>query len=205
MSAFLEIRGLTLTYGNVSVLKNFALDLEQGVALGLTGKSGQGKTSVLRCIAGLEKPSAGVIRLNGREISALPTHLRRVGFVFQNNALFPHMSVAKNIAFGIEKDPNKEEKIAQMLGMLGLEGLGQRKPHELSGGQQQRVAIGRTLVTEPELLMMDEPFSDLDIDTRTALRDEIGQLIEAQGLSTILVSHHEEDVKGLCSRVLHMD
>ncbi len=206
MSVYLDIKDLHLSYGSVDVLKGVALAVEQGDVIALTGPSGCGKTSLLRCVAGFEKPQKGSIQCGGIDLLPLPTEKRNIGMVFQGNALFPHMSVEKNLAFGIPKldKAMRKEAVANMLKTLDLAGYEKRKPHELSGGQQQRVAIGRSLITRPRLLLMDEPFSDLDTETKTRVRADIKALLQQHAITTLIVSHHADDVESMAGRVVEM-
>lgn len=206
MSAHLSIKDLHLSYGSVDVLHGVNLEIAKGDIVALTGASGCGKTSVLRCIAGLERPSKGVIYCAGHDISTLPTEKRNVGLIFQGNALFPHMSVAKNLGFGLHSLSKAERQthVNEMLSTLDLKGFGDRSPHELSGGQQQRVAIGRSLISKPDVLLMDEPFSDLDKETKSKVREAIRSLLNASQITTIIVSHHADDVESMAKHVYEM-
>lgn len=201
--AHLDIQDLEMSFGDVPVLTGLSLKVAKGQTVALRGESGCGKTTALRCIAGLEHPTGGIITcntilLNGQD-TFIPPESRNVGLVFQGNALFPHMTVAQNIAFGIYRVPKARQQgmINDMLGTMELDGLGKRYPHELSGGQQQRVAVGRSLITEPDLLLMDEPFSDLDVRTKSELRESIKRILLAKGITTIIVSHHDDDLESM--------
>ncbi len=179
--------------------------------LALLGPSGCGKSMTLKCLAGIEKPDRGRIVLNGvtlfdseRRIN-LPPQKRRVGYLFQQYALFPHMSVQQNIAAGVRQKEGATQRIRAMIHAMHLDGLEQRRPHQLSGGQQQRLALARILVNEPEILLLDEPFSALDSQLRFALEQEVRQVIRRFGKTVVLVSHNREEVFRLSDRVAIMD
>lgn len=175
------------------------------------GPSGCGKTTLLRLIAGLERPSAGTVVLAGDRLNGpgafVPPEKRAVGMVFQGLALFPHLTVEGNIGFGLAhlKKTERRSRVQEEMRSVGLEGLGDRYPDQLSGGQQQRVAIARSLVLRPKLMLMDEPFSDLDRDTRNSVRAEVGRILKDHGTAAIIVSHDREDAYHLGDRVMMMD
>ncbi|MCW5898369.1 MAG: ABC transporter ATP-binding protein [Flavobacteriales bacterium] len=207
----LRIRGLCFAHGGHAVLKDLDLDLEEGGILLVVGPSGSGKSTLLRTIAGLARPGAGSIHLGGRCLSNERTFIlpeaRSVGMVFQGLALFPHLTVAGNVGFGLH-DLDRDERgrrVQEELRSVGLEGFERRYPHELSGGQQQRVAIARSLVMRPGLLLMDEPFSDLDSETRVLVRHEVRRILLAHGVTAIIVSHDPEDAVHLGARVARME
>ena len=183
----------------VPVLRDLSLQVETGTVVCLLGPSGCGKTTLLRLVAGFEEPDAGEIYLIERLVSrpglVVPPEQRHVGMVFQDYALFPHMTVSQNIQFGLFRWPAawRRTRLAEMLRLVGLEGLGARYPHELSGGQQQRVALARALAPAPQLLLLDEPFSNLDVHLRQQLRDEVQVILEQAGITTILVTHDQEE------------
>ena len=185
---------------------NFSLP--RGEMLALLGPSGCGKTTILRMIAGLIEPSAGAIRLEGRDVSATPVHKRGLGMVFQAYALFPHMTVAENIAFGLEMRhvprPERETRVAGALDLVKLTGLGGRKISQLSGGQQQRAAIARSLVIEPALLLLDEPLSNLDAKLRDEMRDEIRDIQARTGVTAIFVTHDQDEALSMADRLAVM-
>lgn len=211
MSELLTLTQVSLAYdtpnGVVPVVENLSLGLEKGHIGCLLGASGCGKTTVLRAIAGFEPLRAGSISLGDVVLSSTkqqvePEH-RNVGMMFQDYALFPHLSVEKNIAFGLRKweQQRRTRRVAELLALVGLAGSGQRYPHELSGGQQQRVALARALAPEPELLLLDEPFSNLDVDTRERLAFEVRDILKATGHTAILVTHNQAEAFAIADRI----
>jgi iron(III) transport system ATP-binding protein len=210
--AQVALEGVEHNYGEHRVLRGLSFALERGQIGCLLGASGCGKTTVLRCIAGFEPVAAGSIWLNGALVSRksfrLPTEQRRIGMVFQDYALFPHLDIAANIAFGLHRldRAERERRVAELLEVVGLAHASNKFPHELSGGQQQRVALVRALAPQPELLLLDEPFSNLDVELRERLSLEVRDIIKQQNATAILVTHdqHEAfniaDVVGLMSR-----
>jgi iron(III) transport system ATP-binding protein len=207
----LSIRDLQFQRAGKPVLHGVDLDLQDGEVLFVVGPSGCGKTTLLRLIAGLEEPASGSVVINGQVISGngtmLPPEKRPVGMVFQGLALFPHLTVAANIGFGLNK-VNKDERrrrVQEELNAVGLEGLEQRYPHQLSGGQQQRVALARSLVLRPKVMLMDEPFSDLDSRTRSQVRTEVDRILQEHGTAAIIVSHDKEDAYHLGDRIAVME
>ncbi len=211
MTARLEIDGVRVAYDGVrgrhAVLDGFSLSLEAGLIGCLLGPSGCGKTTVLRAIAGFEPVRAGSIRLGGILLSSATAHLppeqRRVGMMFQEYALFPHLSAAQNVAFGLRRlaHPEREARVAEMLALVGLADAGERHPHELSGGQQQRVALARALAPAPALLLLDEPFSNLDAGTRERLAAEVRAILKAAGQTAVLVTHNEAEAQAMADQV----
>jgi iron(III) transport system ATP-binding protein len=195
----LVIEGLAHDYGEQPVLRGVNLVLERGRIGCLLGPSGCGKTTVLRCIAGFERPTDGRISAAGRELTAaavfLPPERRRIGMVFQDYALMPHLDVAGNVAFGLGRGGRDRHvgRVTELLELVGLPGLEGRFPHELSGGQQQRVALARALAPEPELLLMDEPFSNLDAGLRERLAGEVRDIIKGVGTTALVVTHDHQD------------
>jgi iron(III) transport system ATP-binding protein len=187
------------------------LQVETGKTVCLLGPSGCGKTTLLRLVAGFEQPDAGEIYLIKRLVSrsglVVPPEQRHVGMVFQDYALFPHMTVGQNIQFGLFRWPTawRRARLAEMLRLVGLEGLASRYPHELSGGQQQRVAVARALAPEPQLLLLDEPFSNLDVHLRQQLRDEVQAILVQAGITTILVTHDQEEALSLADTLAIID
>ncbi len=203
MSIVLE--KLTKRYGNQFVVDNVSLEITDGELFVLLGSSGSGKSTILRMIAGLADPTDGRILLHGREVTHLPPQERGTGFVFQNYSIFRHMSVSDNIEFGlrIRKTPRDErvKKCDQLLDLVGLAGLGARFAHQLSGGQQQRVALARALAYEPNVLLLDEPFGALDVKIRTQLRRSLKEIQQRLGVTTILVTHDQEEAFELGDRI----
>lgn len=203
----LEIRALELAYGNTPVVHRLSMRLGQGRIGCLLGPSGCGKTTVLRSIAGFERVDAGEIRLNDQLVSGPEVHVppekRRIGMVFQDYALFPHLSVADNIAFGLRHlaPEFRPPRVAEMLRVIGLPDAGQRYPHELSGGQQQRVALARALAPSPQLLLLDEPFSNLDVDLRERLSYEVRDIIKASGTTALMVTHDQQEAFAVADEI----
>jgi putative spermidine/putrescine transport system ATP-binding protein len=207
--AYLELDRLSKSYGNASpAVDTVSLAVEKGECIALLGPSGCGKTTTLRMVAGFITPDAGHIRLDGRAIERDPPHKRRIGMVFQSYALFPHMTVAGNVAFGLEMRgvaaDAREARVAAALGMVGLADYATRYPAQLSGGQQQRVALARALVTEPDLLLLDEPLSNLDATLRGEMRAEIARLQKRLGITTLFVTHDQEEAFALADRIVVM-
>ncbi len=197
----LRARGLEKRYGETPVLHGLDLDAERGEFLALLGPSGCGKTTALRLIAGFEGPESGLVEIGGGIVCAVgsfgmhwtPPEGRRVGMVFQDYALFPHLSVARNIAFGLPRNASdRDTRVATALAIVGLAGLGDRTPDQLSGGQQQRVALARALAPEPDVILLDEPFSNLDADLRASVREEVRQILRDAGATAVLVTHDQE-------------
>jgi len=184
-----------------------SLSVEQGEILALLGPSGCGKTTTLRIIAGFEAPDAGTVTIRGALMAgpghAVPPEARGIGIVFQDYALFPHLTVADNVGFGLQhlERSARRERVAQILEMVGLPDLARRYPHELSGGQQQRVAVARALAPAPALMLLDEPFSNLDADLRAQMRDEVEKILRTTGTSAIFVTHDQEEAFTLADRV----
>ncbi len=205
----LELDGLRKVYDGTDVIRDLTLSVRDGELLTLLGPSGCGKTTTLRLIAGLERPDAGAVRLDGEPVSgdgfAAPED-RDVGVVFQEFALFPHLSARENIAFGIEdRDaPDRAARVDELLDLVGLEAHEDKPPEELSGGQQQRVALARSLAPEPSLLLLDEPFSNLDVDTRVRMREEVREILKAAGVTAISVTHDQEEAMSISDRVAVM-
>lgn len=204
-SAFLELNGLEKSFGAVRVLRGLSLELAEGEILALLGLSGSGKTTALRLLAGFEAPDRGTIRVAGEDVSSLAPAQRGFGMVFQHYALFPHMTVKQNIAFGLESrkwDRGKiAQRVAEMLALVGLESFGERRVSEISGGQQQRVALARALAPEPRVLLLDEPLSNLDPALRERTRKELRSAVKKVGITTVLVTHEQEEAFHLGDRV----
>jgi iron(III) transport system ATP-binding protein len=204
----LEIESLSKSFdkGKSFALKNVSFHLKKGVVCALVGESGSGKTTLVRLIAGLETPDEGGIRLNGKVVSSLNNFVspekRKVGLVFQDYALFPHMTLFKNVLYGISKDKNKNQRATEVLNLVGLGGMEDRYPHQLSGGQQQRVALARALAPNPSLLILDEPFSNLDAMLRMQLRNEIFEIVKSTGVTAIFVTHDTQDALAVADEIL---
>jgi len=203
----LEVQNLRQAYGDHEVVAGLSFSLERGAIGCLLGPSGGGKTTVLRCIAGFEPLQEGAIRLAGRVVSGagvmVAPEKRRIGMVFQDYALFPHLSVAGNIAFGLHAAPHAERaaRVRELAELVGLTAALDRYPHEISGGQQQRVALARALAPRPELLLLDEPFSNLDIDLRERLSHEVREIIKASGATAILVTHDQQEAFAMADEI----
>lgn len=214
MSPLLKIEKISLSFAakpnDVSVLKDYSLALNNGETVCILGPSGCGKSSLLRVIAGFEPIDAGTISLNDVVLSsALHTtapEYRQVGFMFQDYALFPHLTVAENIGFGLKKLSRQEKalQIQTMLKLVDLEPYAKRFPHELSGGQQQRAALARALAPQPKILLLDEPFSNLDADTRERLISELRIILKQTGVTTLLVTHSHSEALALGDRIERM-
>ncbi|GAB6985635.1 ABC transporter ATP-binding protein [Nocardioides pyridinolyticus] len=204
-----DVRGLDFSYGEEPVLSKVSVGVETGDLLGVIGRSGCGKTTLLRLLAGFERPRAGTIRLGGDVVADrtrfVPTHQRRIGIVPQEGALFPHLDVAGNVAFGLPaRSAGREERVAELLDLVGLSGYERRLPRELSGGQQQRVALARALAPRPELVLLDEPFASLDQATRVRLRREVKRVLVHEKVSAVLVTHDREEALSVADRVAVM-
>ncbi len=203
----LEVRNLSHAYGANQVVRGLSFTLARGTIACLLGPSGCGKTTVLRCIAGFEAAQEGEIHIGGRLVSgsgtAVPPEKRRVGMVFQDYALFPHLSVADNIGFGLHAlaDAERATRLAELADLVGLREVLRKYPHELSGGQQQRVALARALAPRPELLLLDEPFSNLDVELRERLSLEVRDIIRASGATAILVTHDQHEAFAMADEV----
>jgi iron(III) transport system ATP-binding protein len=207
VAASVDVQKLEHAYGANAVIRRLDFTLAEGQIGCLLGPSGCGKTTVLRCLAGFEPIAGGAIALSGRVVSRpgrlTPPEERRIGMVFQDYALFPHLTVAGNVGFGFGRrpSPQAQERIAEMLALVGLSGVGSAYPHELSGGQQQRVALARALAPQPDLLLLDEPFSNLDIDLRERLSLEVRDIIKASGTTAILVTHDQHEAFALADEI----
>lgn len=205
--ARLEVEGLRKRFGPVVAVDGVSFAAEPGEILVLLGPSGCGKTTVLRCIAGLERPDAGEIRVNGQTILSLPPERRDIGLVFQNFALFPHLTVAANVAYGLRHGRRRlsrgmrRQRVAELLDLVGLSGYERRKPHELSEGQKQRVALARALAVEPKVLLMDEPLSALDAALRAELRRELRRILKERGTTSVYVTHDQMEALALADRM----
>ncbi len=200
-----KLDNIWMSFGGLTVLKGISLDIGEGEFLTLLGPSGCGKTTLLRIIAGLYRPVKGRVLFDGRDVTGLPPWERNIGFVFQDYALWPHMTVFDNVAYGlrIRRVPRDEvrERVEEVLALVGLEGLGDRYPHQLSGGQQQRVALARAIVINPSLLLLDEPLSNLDAKIRVSVRGEIRKLQKRLKITTIYVTHDQEEALVISDRI----
>ncbi len=205
MTLAVETRGLSKHYGRVRALDGVDVAIRAGEYFVLLGPSGGGKTTLLRTIGGFHKPTAGQVLLHGQDVSDQPPEMRPTGMVFQSYALFPHMTVAKNVGYGLvlarKKASEIEQKVGAMLEMVGLSGLGQRKPHELSGGQQQRVQLARALVLDRDILLLDEPLAALDAQLRKDMCLELKHLQEKVGITFIHVTHNQEEAMTVADRI----
>src|ERR1044072_5669508 len=203
--ALLSLQNISRNFGTTRAVNDVSLDVVQGEFFGLLGPSGCGKTTTLRMIAGLEKPDSGSIEFQGADITNLPPEKRGFGMVFQNYALFPHLNVFENVAFGLrarhKSKSEMDERVAGALELVQLPGYAKRRVDELSGGQQQRVAIARAIAIEPALLLFDEPLSNLDVSLREETRSELRELVTRLGLTAVYVTHDQEEAFALCDRI----
>jgi iron(III) transport system ATP-binding protein len=205
----LELDDLRKSYDGTAVIRDLSLTVRDGELLTLLGPSGCGKTTTLRLIAGLERPESGTVRLEGQSVTGpgfVPAEERDIGVVFQEFALFPHLSARENIAFGIEEWPEEKRsaRVEELLELVGLSDHGEKSPDELSGGQQQRVALARSLAPEPQLLLLDEPFSNLDVDLRVEMREEVREILKEAGVTAVSVTHDQEEAMSISDRVAVM-
>lgn len=207
--AFVEIKGLRKEFGDVKAVNGVDMGIEEGEFVVILGPSGCGKTTLMRMIAGLEKPTEGEIIINGRTVTELPPRAREIAMVFQSYALYPHMSIFDNISFPLRarKQPKGEikEKVEWAAGILGIERLLERRPRQLSGGERQRVALARALVKEPAVMLLDEPLSNLDAKLRASARDELQRFQRDLGITTIFVTHDQIEAMGLGDRIAVMN
>jgi putative spermidine/putrescine transport system ATP-binding protein len=207
--AFLELDRLAKRYGDQTAVDALSLSVERGEFVSLLGPSGCGKTTTLQMIAGFVEPSAGAIRLDGRDLAAVKPARRGLGIVFQSYALFPHMTAAENVAFGLEMQgmprPERARRVAEALALVGLAALADRFPRRMSGGQQQRVALARALVIRPHILLLDEPLSNLDAKLREEMQIELRQIQRTVGTTTILVTHDQQEAMALSDRIVVMN
>ncbi|MFC7155085.1 ABC transporter ATP-binding protein [Halomarina halobia] len=205
--AVLELAGVSKRFGRETVIRDLSLSVREGEILTLLGPSGCGKTTTLRLIAGLERPDGGEIRLNGAIVSGagsfVPPEDRGIGVVFQEFALFPHLTARENVAFGLKgwDRADRERRVDELLDLVNLQSQGDSYPSELSGGQQQRVALARSIAPEPEILLLDEPFSNLDVDLRVRMREEVRRIIKRAGVTAVSVTHDQEEAMSISDRV----
>ena len=202
----IEVRGLTKQFGSVQAVAGVSFQVKEGELLGLLGPSGSGKTTVLRLIAGLETPSGGDIYIDGKRVNDLSVQDRNIGFVFQHYALFKHLTVFENIAFGLKikkwKPEEIEQRVAELLQLMSLDALEHRYPHQLSGGQRQRVAIARSLAPRPSVLLLDEPFGAVDAKVRQELREWLIRLHDRLNVTSLFVTHDQEEAMEVSGRII---
>ncbi|MGW4872178.1 ABC transporter ATP-binding protein [Streptomyces chartreusis] len=207
-AATVEFRGLRREFGSTVALDGLDLTVEPGELLALLGPSGCGKTTALRMLAGFEHPDSGQVLVDGEDVTAIPAHRRDAGMVFQSYSLFPHLSALENVAFGLRmrkvRTTERRARAAELLELVGLADKGERYPHELSGGQQQRIALARALALRPRVLLLDEPLSALDAKVRLTLREEIRRLQRELGITTLFVTHDQEEALSMADRVAVM-
>lgn len=207
MSHILKIKQLSKSFNNGKdlVIDNINLSVKKGEIIAVVGESGSGKTTLTRLISGLETPDSGTISINNIEVASehsfIAPEKRNIGLVFQDYALFPHLTVFKNIAYGLSKSENRKTRVSEMLALVDLTGYENRYPHQLSGGQQQRVALARALAPEPKLLLLDEPFSNLDVMLRVQLRNEIFDIIKKTEVTAIFVTHDTQDAIAIADKI----
>ena len=201
---YLSLENIGFSYPNSEkpTLQGFNLSIQKGDCIGLVGASGCGKSTLLRLIAGLEPLETGRITLDAQVLSApklsVPPEKRHIGMVFQNYCLFPHLSVRNNIAYGIRQRQHKKERVNEMLALIDMQAHADRYPYQLSGGQQQRVALARSLAPKPKIILMDEPFSNLDATLKQSVRQEVKAILQAENMTSIIVTHDLQDTEALC-------
>jgi len=207
--SILTIRSLVKSFGATTVVKDFDLQMQDSEFISLLGPSGCGKTTVLRMVAGFETPSTGTIEIDGQNVTAMRANQRKIGMMFQSYALFPNLTAAGNVAFGLKVSgmsaSETNRRVNEMLEMVGLSGFGARYPYQLSGGQQQRVALARAIAPRPRVLLLDEPLSALDAKIRVALRGEIRAIQRELGITTLFVTHDQEEAMAMSDRVVVMN
>jgi len=201
-----SIAGVAKSFGGLSVLSGVELEVPPGSFTAILGPSGSGKTTLLRIVAGFERPDAGEVRLGSEVVDDaghrfVPCERRRIGYVPQEGALFPHLSVGRNVAFGLARADRRGTRVDELLELVGLAGLARRYPHQLSGGQQQRVALARALAPDPELVLLDEPFSSLDASLRASVRAEVHDVLRLAGATSILVTHDQDEALSMADQV----
>ena len=204
----LEIDKVSIIYDSSQLFANLSLTIKHHEIVALTGPSGSGKTTLLRCIAGLESISTGSIHLNGQDITDQPAHLRNIGMVFQDNQLFPHLTVGQNVAYSlkIKHTPKKitDNKVREVLSLVGLNHLIDRTVTNLSGGEAKRVAVARALIAEPQVLLLDEPLTGLDIELHGRLLEDLGKLLRTRGTTVLHVTHDKAEASAIADRVLDL-
>jgi len=207
----LDLSGVTKRYASETAVEDVSLSVREGELLTLLGPSGCGKTTTLRLMAGLERPSGGTIEVDDRRVAGPDAFVkpeeRGIGLVFQEFALFPHLTVAENVGFGLADRPDEEraERVAEMLDLVGLADYADRPPSDLSGGQRQRVALARSLAPEPDVLLLDEPFSNLDVRLRVEMREEVHRILREAGVTAVSVTHDQEEALSISDRVAVMN
>lgn len=206
---YLEAQSITKVFGKFTALSDVNFTIEKGEFVTILGPSGCGKTTILRVVAGLEKQTRGVVRIQGNDVSSLPVSKRNIGIVFQSYALFPNLTAASNVAYGLTSSIGDRKQVRrrvdELLDLVGLAGMGEKFPAQLSGGQQQRVALARAMALSPSLLLLDEPLSALDAKVRVLLRSEIRELQKRLGVTTIMVTHDQEEALTMADRILVMN
>jgi iron(III) transport system ATP-binding protein len=205
--SMIRIEGASKRFGDTVAVRDASLCVDRGEVVALLGPSGCGKTTLLRLVAGFERPDGGTVDVAGRRVAGgsawVPPEQRRVGMVFQDYALFPHLTVAENVGFGLQRS-ERPSRVRELLAVVGLDGLDRRYPHELSGGQQQRVALARALAPAPELVLLDEPWSNVDPFLRETLRAEVAEIIRPLGVTVVIVTHDREEAFSLADRIALM-
>lgn len=203
---YIQVKDLNKTYGDYKASREVNFEIEKGKLVALLGPSGSGKTTILRMLAGLETPDSGVIYINGKKMNDISPGDREIGFVFQNYALFRHMTVYENIAFGLtikkQKKAQIEERVQELIDLVGLSGLEKRYPHQLSGGQKQRVAFARAIAPNPSVLLLDEPFAAIDAKVRKELRTWLKEMIHKLGVTSIFVTHDQEEALDVADEII---
>ncbi|NLK94768.1 MAG: ABC transporter ATP-binding protein [Clostridiales bacterium] len=203
---YVQLKNINKSFRDFKASDNVSFSIEQGKLIGLLGPSGSGKTTILRMIAGLEAPDSGEIIIDGVKVNDIPAGKRGIGFVFQNYALFRHMTVYENIAFGLEVQKKSKkyinERVSELISLIGLKGLEKRYPHQLSGGQKQRVAFARALAPNPRLLLLDEPFAAIDAKVRKELRTWLREMIDKIGITSIFVTHDQDEAVEVADEII---
>jgi iron(III) transport system ATP-binding protein len=202
----LSIHGVTKSFGGLAVLRGVDLVVPDGSLTAILGTSGSGKTTLLRIVAGFERPDGGLVNLGSEVVDDaqhrfVPSERRRIGYVPQEGALFPHLSVGRNVAFGLARNKGRRDRVLELLELVGLKDLGRRYPHQLSGGQQQRVALARALATDPEIVLLDEPFASLDASLRASVRADVVEVLRLAGTTSILVTHDQDEALSMADQV----